>query len=154
MKSKLLTFIIIIAVMLPLFSIPALASTKVVDITRPEGNEVVYKELFSICGVCIYDDTTIEFFYKDKETGEYKPLLTTEDQASFKVGSNKIFGKDIKLKYKGENKIRVIAYTDATKSDPQKSNYTITFSEEKKSNWLIDSVTDIGNTIKNWLDEK
>ena len=76
-----------------------------------------------------------ELFYKDKETDEYKPLLTTEGESSFTVG--KLFGKDIELKYKGENEIKVKAYTKATKSDPQVEDYTITFTEEKKQdNWL------------------
>ena len=139
MKSKLLTFLIIVAVMLPFFALPALAATKVVDITSPGGSDlVVTKEIFSICGICIYDDTTIEFAYKDRESGKYRELLTTDGESSFRVGSSRLFGKSIVLKYKeGENKIRVIAYTKATKNDPQESDYTVTFSEEKKkSNWF------------------
>jgi opacity protein-like surface antigen len=138
MKSKLLIFIIIVAVMISVF-VPAVASS-VVDITRPEGNEIVTKDIFSICGVCVSDETTIAFQYKNRETGDYEPLLTTDDESSFKVGNNKIFGKDIRLKYKGENQIRVIAYTKATQSKPQVSDYTITLvdenNEKKKTNWI------------------
>jgi len=138
MRSKLLIFTIIIAVMLPLFAVPALAAgAKVVDITRPEGNEIVTKEIFSIGGACIYDDTTIEFFYKEKETGDYRSLATTEGDSSFKVGNSKLFGKEVELKYKGDNEIRVIAYTKLTKDNPQREDYTITVTEEKKkSNWF------------------
>jgi len=154
MRSKLLTFVIIIAVMLPLFALSALAApTKVVDITRPEGNEIVTKEIFSICCIGMYDNTTILFEYKDKETGNYKPLLTTEGESLFKVEKNDFFGKDIQLKYKGENQIRVIAYTKATKGDPQENNYTITLAEEKKkSNWFTENITNIGDSIKKFLD--
>ncbi|PYG87178.1 hypothetical protein LY28_02314 [Ruminiclostridium sufflavum DSM 19573] len=135
MKFKFITFIIIIAVMLPLFMVPTLASSNVVDISRPDGNEIVTKEVFSICGVTIEDEAYIEFYYKDKEADQYKPLLTTEGKYCFKVG--KIFGKDIELKYKGKNEIRIKAYTTATKNDPQIENYTITLVEEKKKeNWL------------------
>lgn len=142
-KSKLLTLLIIVAVMLPFFASTVLAAPEVVvEITSPASNEeVVTKEQFSICGVCIYDETTIEFQYKNRESGEYEELLTTDGKASFKVGSNKLFGKSIKLKYKGEdNEIKVIAYTKATKDDPQVNEYTITFSDEKKkSNWFNDT---------------
>ena len=150
MKLKLLTFIIIFAVMMPLITIPAMAASKVVDITRPEGNEIVTKDVFSICGVCLYDETTIEFSYKDKETGKYKPLETVEGYSDFKVGNNKLFGKEIVLKYKGENEIKVTAYTKSTKEDPQENYYKITLTEEKKKdNWF----TDIGKTIQNWLEK-
>jgi len=122
--------------MLSLFAIPALASTKVIDISRPEGNEeIVTKTIFSICGASIYDETIIEFFYKDTDANQYKPLLTTEGDASFTVG--KIFGKDIELKYRGENEIKIKAYTKATKNEPQIEYYTITLAEEKKKdNWF------------------
>lgn len=144
MKSKLLILIIIVAVMLSVF-VPVVAASPVVDITRPEGNEIVTKDIFSICGVCIYDETTIAFEYKDKETGEYKPLLTTDGETSFKVGNNKIFGKDIQLK-KGENEIRVIASTKAV-SKPEIKPYTITLVDKKeKSNWIKDAI--------NWLLDK
>jgi hypothetical protein len=132
MKSKLLIFVIIITVMLPLFVIPAFASD-VVEISRPEGNEVVTKEIFSICGSSVSEEATIELSYKDKD-GDYKPLFTTEGESTFTVG--KIFGKDIVLK-KGDNEIKIVAYTKSTKNDPQVKNYTITYTEEKKSdNWL------------------
>lgn len=146
MKSKLLILIIIVAVMISVF-VPAVAASPVVDITRPEGNEIVTKDIFSICGVCVYDETTIAFEYKDKETGEYKSLLTTDGETSFKVGNNKIFGKDIQLKYKEKNEIRVIAYTKATQSKPQVNDYTITLvDEKKKTNWIKDAI--------NWLLDK
>jgi len=120
--------------MLSLFAIPALAAD-VVDISRPEGNEIVTKDIFSICGASIYDEATVELFYKDEETDQYKPLLTTEGESSFTVG--KIFGKDIKLKYPGENEIKIKAYTKSTKNDPQFEKYTITLAEEKRDqNWL------------------
>ncbi|QNU66790.1 hypothetical protein EHE19_018460 [Ruminiclostridium herbifermentans] len=135
MKSKLLTFIIIIAFMLPLFVVPTLASSKIVDISRPDGNEIVTKEIFSICGVAIEDEAYIEIYYKDRETDLYKPLQTTDGEYVFKVG--KIFSKDIELKYKGKNELRIKAYTAATKNDPQIEKYTITLVEEKrKENWL------------------
>lgn len=141
--------------MISLFVVPALATTtKVVDITRPEGNEIVTKDIFSICGVCIYNDTTIEFEYKDKETGKYRPLINTEGDSVFKVGSNKMFAKDIQLKYEGENEIKVTSYTKATQENPQENYYTITLTyEKKKNNWLTDSITNITYSIKNWLDE-
>lgn len=135
MKSKLLLFIILVAVMLSVF-MPAVASNNIVDITRPEGNEIVAKDIFSICGVCVYDETTIAFEYKDKDSGEYKSLLTTDGETSFKVGNNKIFGKDVQLKYKGENEIRVIASAKSVNKSETK-NYTITVVEEKKKgNWI------------------
>jgi hypothetical protein len=141
-KSKLLTLLIIVAVMLPFFASSALAAPKVVDITSPGGNEeVVTKELFSICGVCIFDDTTIAFEYKDKDSGKYKELLTIDGESSFKVGSSKMFGKSIELKYKGVNEIKVIAFTKTLKDE---NYYTITFNEEKKkSSWL--------DRLENWL---
>ncbi len=142
MRSKLLIFTIIAAVVLSFLALPALASSKVVDITRPEGKEVVTKDVFSICGVCLYDETTISFEYKDKDTGKFKPLETTEGYSTFKVGSGKIFGKDVKLKYKGDNEIRIISYTKDTKDDPQIDPFTITLGEEKKKgNWL-DALSD------------
>lgn len=149
MRLKLLTFIIIVAVMIPLIAVPALAASKVVDITRPDGNEIVTKDVFSICGVGLYDDTTVEFSYKDKDTGKYKPLETANGYSSFKVGNKKLFGEEIVLKYKGENEIKIVAFTKATKDDPQENSYTITWTDEKKKgNWF----NDIGNTIKSWLE--
>lgn len=135
MKSKLLAIIIFVAIMLPLFVVPVMASSQVVDISRPVGNEIVTKSEFSICGVAIEDEVYIELFYKDKGTGQYKALETTEGDHCFKVG--KIFSKDFELKYMGKNDIMVKAYTAATKNDPQINKYTITRVEEKKkANWL------------------
>jgi hypothetical protein len=135
MKSKILIFIIIITVMIPLFAIPALAAPKVVDISRPEGNEIVTKEIFSICGSSIKDEATLELFYYDTDTRKFEPLLTPEGESSFTVG--KLFGMDIELKYKGVNKIKIKAYTDATIEKPQIETYTITLVEEKEDdNWL------------------
>ena len=130
MKLKLLTCIIIISSVLAIFTVSVFAAEiKVVDISRPEGSEIVTKDVFSICGTSIYDDATIELYYKDKATDQYKPLENTEGESVFKVG--KIFGKDIKLN-KGENEIFIKAYTKSTKNDPQRETYTITYSEEKK----------------------
>ncbi len=133
--------------MLPLFATPALAASKVVKITRPEGNEIVTQDIFSICGTSIGDEATIELFYYDKETKKYEPLSTTEGESTFTVG--KVFSKDIQLN-KGENKIRILAYTDPEKQ--QKETFTITLAEEKKEdNWLekaLDWFTDSDSTEK------
>ncbi|MDF2881138.1 MAG: hypothetical protein K0R54_1695 [Clostridiaceae bacterium] len=140
MKSKLLIFTIIIAVMISICALPAFAAVDVVEITRPEGNEVVTKDLFSIFGTCIYDETTISFEYFDQDAGDYKPLKATDGSSTFKVGSGKMFGKDIKLKYKGDNDIKITAYTNTkeSKDDPQILTYTITLGEDNKnnSNWF------------------
>lgn len=121
--------------MLPLFVVPALASSQVVDISRPDGNEIVTKDVFSICGVALEDNVYIEIFYKDRESDQYKLLPTTDGDYCSKVG--KIFSKDIELKYMGKNEIKVKAYTSESKNDPQINKYTITRVEEKKKeNWL------------------
>lgn len=131
MKSKLLLFTVIITVMLFLVALPAMAS-EYIEITRPEGDqEVVTKEIFSIWGKCIYDETTITFEYLDQETGSYEPLLTTGGVSTFKVGKSKTFGKDIKLKYKGPNEIRITAFAKGYEDDPETLNYTITRGEKK-----------------------
>lgn len=142
MKSKILIFIIIVSVLTAIFATPAMAAN-IVKITRPDGNEVVEKPIFSICGVCTYDETFIEFEYWDKSSEKYKPLETTDGELTFKVGSSKLFGKNVELKYKGENRIRVIAYTKNIKDDPKE--YTIIYAAEKKS--LLDN-------IRNWLLDK
>lgn len=142
MKSKLLIFTIIIAVIISILILPAAADNHVVDITRPEGNEVVTKEIFSIFGTCVYDETTISFEYFDEEAGDYKPLKTTGGNSTFKVGSGKMFGKDIKLKM-GPNDIRITAYTNTkeSKADPEIFDFTITLVEEKKNgNWFQDAI--------------
>ncbi len=142
MKSKILIFIIIVSVLTAVFAAPVMASS-IVKITRPDGNEVVEKADFSICGVCTYDETFIEFQYWDKGAEKYLPLETSDGDYTFKVGSSKLFGKNVKLKYKGENHIRVIAYTKNIKEDPM--DYTIIYAAEKKS--LLDN-------IRNWLLDK
>jgi hypothetical protein len=147
MKSKLITFSIIIFVVLSIFVIPAFAEIHVVDITRPEGDEVVTKDTFSIFGTCVYDETTIKLEYLDTDTGDYKPLRTTDGVSTFKVGSGKMFGKDIKLK-KGPNDIRIIAYTNTkeSKDEPETFYYTITFGEEKNSgDWFNEAMDWITN---------
>lgn len=143
MKSKILIFIIIVSVLTALFAVPAMAASNIVKITRPDGNEVVEKPVFSICGVCTYDETFIEFEYWDKATEKFQPLETTDGELTFKVGSSKLFGKNVELKYKGENRIRVLAYTKNTKDEPK--DYTIIYAAEKKS--LLDN-------IRNWLLDK
>lgn len=156
MKSKMLTFIIIIAVMLAIFIIPAFAEVQVVDITRPEGDEVVTKETFSIFGTCIYDETTIKFEYRDTD-GDYKPLRTTDGTSTFKVGSGKMFGKDIRLKEKGENYIRITAYTNTkeSKDDPQILEYTITLGDDKNNgDWFEDAINWIKNGTNDESSEK
>lgn len=145
MKSRLLIFIIIVSAILALFAIPAMAADNIVKITRPDGNEIVEKPVFSICGVCTYDETFIEFQYWDRVDEKYLPLETTDGDSSFKVGSSKLFGKNIELKYKGENQIKIIAYTK-DRDDPQTKTYTITYAPEKK-NSLLDN-------IRNWLSDK
>lgn len=155
MKSKLLIFTIIIAVMLSILILPAAADNHVIDISRPEGNEVVTKEIFSIFGTCVYDETTISFEYLD-EAGEYKPLKATDGNSTFKVGSGKMFGKDIKLK-KGENVIKITAYTNTkeSKEDPEILDFTITFVEDKKnSNWFQDAINWIKDGGKDESSEK
>lgn len=149
MRSKLLTFTIIVCVMLSTFLLSAFAAddNHVVDISRPEGDEeVVTKMVFSIFGTCIYDETTITFEYYDTDAGDYKPLRTTDGVSTFKVGSGKMFGKDVRLKYRGPNDIKITAYTKETKSDPETFYYTITFSEEKKSgDWFNKAIEWITN---------
>jgi hypothetical protein len=130
MKLKILAFIVIISCVLSVFSISAFAAgTPVVDISRPEGNEIVSKDIFSICGTSIYGEATIELYYKDKDSDQYKPLENTDGESVFNVG--KIFGKDIKLN-KGENYIKILAYTKSTKSNPQNKEYIITYTEAKE----------------------
>lgn len=142
MKAKLLTFTIIVGVMLSVFLIPAFAAEHVVDISRPEGEaEVVTKQIFSIFGTCIYDETTISFEYLDTDTGDYKPLKTVDGVSTFKVGSGKMFGKDIRLK-RGPNDIKIIAYTKQTKDDPEEFFYTITFGDGNKSGDWFDKAID------------
>jgi hypothetical protein len=149
MKSKILISSIIVAVILSIFAIPAFAAN-IVEIYRPDGNEVVTKELFSISGACTYEDTTIEFYYKNKNSDEFVPLETTEGYSSFKVGSSKLFAKEVNLKYKGDNVIRIKSYTKSSK--PQYNTFTITYSEEtKKGNWLTDSISNVGDSICDWL---
>lgn len=121
--------------MLSVFILPVSAEVvHVVDITRPDGNEIVDKEIFSIFGTCVYDETTISLEYLDDETGEYKPLKATDGKSTFNVGNGKMFGKDIKLK-KGPNEIRIIAHTNTkeSKAEPETFEFTITYSEEKKN---------------------
>jgi len=145
MKLKLLTFIIIISSILSIFAVPAFAAEiKVVDISRPEGSEIVTKDIFSICGTCVYDEATIELSYWDKATEKYEALENTDGKSTFKVG--KIFGTDIKLN-KGENQIRIKAYTKSTKDSAQEKNYTITYTEEKKQDsWWEKALNWFGGT--------
>ncbi len=146
MRSKILTFTIIVSVMLSVFLLPAFAAEHVVDISRPEGDEVVTKQVFSIFGTCIYDETTIAFEYFDTDAKEYKPLKTTDGVSTFKVGSGKMFGKDVNLKYKGPNDIKITAYTKETKDDPEEFYYTITWGEAKKSgDWFDKAIEWITN---------
>lgn len=159
MKSKLLIFTIIIAVILSVLILPAAADDHVIDISRPEGNEVVTKEIFSIFGTCVYDETTISFEYLEKSddgSEVYKPLKATDGNSTFKVGSGKMFGKDIKLK-KGENVIKITAYTNTkeSKENPQILDFTITFVEDKKnSNWFQDAINWIKDGGKDESSEK
>lgn len=147
MKSKLLLFILITAVMLFLVALPAMASEDYIEITRPEGNEeVVTKEVFSIWGKCIYDETTITFEYLDQETGNYEPLLTTGGVSTFKVGKSKTFGKDIKLKYKGPNEIKIKAYTAGNEDDPQELYYTITRGDKQSGS--LEAIVEWFNKFK------
>ena len=149
MKRKSILFTIIFAIMLSVFTVPAFAAQNLMEIFRPDGNEIVTKEVFSISGSCTYEDTTIIFQYSDDEGKTYKPLLTTEGYSSFKVGSNKLFAKEVKLK-KGENIIKITAKTK-NESQPSKP-FTITYNEEsKKGNWLTDSISNTVDSIMNWL---
>lgn len=138
MKTKLLSFTIILTILLSVFAYPVLAAKQVVDITRPEeSTEVVSKSVFMISGNCLYDETTITFQYWDTDAKEYKPLETTDGSSTFKVGSGKIFAKNVELKYTGENQIKIISYTKATKDEPQENIYTITVGKKKEdSNWI------------------
>lgn len=156
MKSRLLIFTIIIAVIISILILPAAADNHVIDISRPEGNEVVTKEIFSIFGTCVYDETTISFEYYDEEIGDYKPLKATDGKSTFKVGNGKMFGKDIKLKM-GLNDIKITAYTNTkeSKDEPEEFYFTITLVEDKKnSNWFQDAINWIKDGGKDESSEK
>lgn len=125
---------------------PALAATKVIDITKPESkNEVVEKSVYSICGYCVYDETYVEIFRYDQDDDKYKPLETVDGDTVIKVGAGKFLAANIELN-KGENNIKIKSYTKATKDDPQEDTKTITYSEKKKKNWL--------DALKDWVENK
>ena len=132
-------------------TIPAFADDKVIDITKPEGDMVSDKAVISICGLCVYDETFIEVYYFDSKSSEYKLLPTVEGDNVVKVGNGKIFARNYELKSKGDNRIKIMAYTAKTKDKPQENFYTISVSEPKKKNWaeeIKDGVINLVDFLK------
>ena len=151
MKKKILAFIILMCFCLSAITIPAFADDKVIDITKPEGDMVSDKAVISICGLCIYDETFIEVYYFDSKASEYKLLPTVEGDNVVKVGNGKIFARNYELKSKGDNSIKIKAYTAKTKDKPQENFYTISVSEPKKKNWaeeIKDGVINLVDFLK------
>ncbi len=146
MKKKLLAFIIIMCFCLSSAAVPAFAGD-IIDITKPEGDMVSDKAVISICGICVYDETFIEVFYFDSKASEYKVLPTVDGDNVVKVGNGKIYAKNYELKSKGDNSIKIKAYTAKTKDKPQESLYTITVSEPKKKNWVDDIKDGVLNVV-------
>ena len=150
MKKKILAFIILLCFSISAITIPAFADDKVIDITKPEGGSMVSdKAIVSICGISLFEDTFVEVYYYDSNDSEYKILPTVDGDSVVKV--TKFYAKNYELKSKGDNSIKIKAYTTKTKDKPQENFYTISVSEPKKKNWaeeIKDGVINLVDFLK------
>lgn len=130
---------VLVAIMLTCYSSVAFAGT-VINITRPEGDEVTYNPIYMICGNTDKQDVTVQVKVYDYAQGGYIVLPTTDDEYSWTVGSSGMFMKEIRLPYYDANMIQV----EASSSDDQQVNrFTITLLKDNVKNKIVNGVIKI-----------
>ena len=85
-----------------------------IEVTKPTGDETVYKEDFAICGVRNGDidpeDSIAVYLAKiNPETAAYEEAIDTEGSSSWEIGANGIFAKNVSLA-EGDNRFALAAY--------------------------------------------
>lgn len=123
-----------------------------VTITRPgNGEEIVFKKSFLICGTTDKSDITVALARYNNETGTYEDLRDTDGNSRWDIGASGRFSKEVILK-KGENKIKIVAY-DKSKADSLKlqdiqvNYFVITLKDETVKEKIISSVLKIADII-------
>lgn len=155
---KKLCYVIILAIIVSLFSVPAFAAGGVLDpdtpqteqfiltITRPENNESTYNKFYEICGITDKENVTVEFYIKDKTEGVYKRLPDVTGKSSW-TNIGVFFAKEVELK-EGANEIRIVAYTKTSPNKVQISDFKIQLLEKGFLNMLKDKFQDLQDMLK------
>lgn len=102
-----------------------------VTITRPSGNETTFNSSYVICGVTSKKNVMVKLLRYDKDQDEYIDFLNVDGDSEWSIGPSGVFIKEIKLKYLGINKIRIVCYTEGNEDECQINDFKITVLKEK-----------------------
>ena len=140
----------LVALVITCYSTIAFAGT-VINITRPEGDEVTYNPTYMICGNTDKSGVTVEVKVYDPNLDSYVALPTIDGDSSWSIGESGMFMKEVKLPYYDANKIKIVSYSAA--DDQQVDKFTITVLKDgikdKIVNGLIKIKDMFGNEIFN-----
>ncbi|MCX7747145.1 MAG: hypothetical protein N2645_09675 [Clostridia bacterium] len=151
MFKKLFSIFLVIAMSLCFVLTAYAADPEFINITRPEANESTFKTSYIFCGNTDQEGIKVELKYKDKETDKWEPLVTTDGDSSWIIGSSGIFIKEVKLPYKGsnnENKIMIKAYKASNPDGPKQiKEFTITVLDETFKEKIKNKLNSIGEAL-------
>ena len=99
--------------------------SKLVNITKPNGDESIFGKLYLICGYSKYSNVNVKLLIYNKNKGKYEDFETTSGESSWKIGASGVFVKEVKFLANGANCIRLACYQNSTE-DVQIEDYTIT----------------------------
>jgi len=122
---------------------------EIVTLTSPEvGLNSTYDSILFISGKTDYDDVVVCIVKYDKESDSYVPMLNTDGESSWEVGSFRLFSKKIKL-HEGTNLFKVAFYRTsqmkkATRNDIQIKCYSIDLLKESIIDKIINTAKDLG----------
>jgi len=136
---------VLVALALTCYSSVAFAGT-VINITRPEGDEVTYNQTYMICGNTDKQNVTVEVKVYDYSAGGYMPLYTTDGEYGWKIGSSGMFMKEIKLPYYDANMIQVVSYSSEVE-EQQVNRFTITLLRDNVKNKIVNGVIKIKDML-------
>lgn len=115
----------IAALVITCYSSVAFAGT-VINITRPEGDEVTYNQTYMICGNTDKSDVTVEVTVYDPSTDSYKPLYTSDNEYAWSIGESGMFMKEVTLPYYDANRMKIVSYSRSAADTQQVDKFTIT----------------------------
>lgn len=132
----------IVAVVITCYSTMAFAGT-VINITRPEGDEVTYNQTYMICGNTDKSDVTVEVTVYDSNSDSYVPLYTTDGEYGWSIGDSGMFMKEVTLPYFDANKMKIVSYSRSASDKQQVDKFTITVLKEGIKQKIVNGVIKI-----------
>lgn len=137
----------VVALVLTCYSTVAFAGT-IINITRPEGDEVTYNPTYVICGNTDKEDVTVEVRVYHPDTDSYEPLYTTDGEFGWTIGGSGMFMKEVTLPYYDANKIKIVSYSKSIAESQQVDKFTITVLRDGIKNKLVNGAIKVTDMIR------